>query len=49
MVDLLVHLGQVGVLALRNPYDLRVPIVRIVEITEEDVESTILEDDYELV
>ena len=49
MVDLLVHLGQVGVLALRNPYDLGVPIIRVVEIAEEDVESAILEDDYELV
>ena len=49
MVDLLVHLGRVGVLALRNPYDLGVPIIRVVEIAEEDVESAILEDDYELV
>ena len=49
MVDLLVHLGQVGVLALRNPYDLRVPIIGVVEIAEEYVESAVLEDDYELV
>ena len=49
MVDLLVHLGKVGVLALRNPYYILVPIVRIVEIAEKDVESAIFEYDYELV